>query len=159
MGPLARPEAVATLQEQLEEAVAGGATVLVGAKDFPRLPSEGNFFPPTVLANVSHTMSLMREESFGPIVGVMSVVHDDEAMALMQDTDYGLTAGVYTKDAAAAERLLLRLDVGTGYVNLCDRTSPLTPWSGRRRSGLGATLGEEGFRSFLQPKALHFGAT
>ena len=97
--------------------------------------------------------------AFGPIVGVMSVVHDDEALALMQDTDFGLTAGVFTKDAAAAERLLLRLDVGTGYVSLCDRTSPLTPWSGRRRSGLGATLGEEGFRSFLQPKALHFGAT
>ena len=77
--------------------------------------------------------------AFGPIVGVMSAVHDDEALALMQDTDFGLTAGVFGEGAAAAERLL-RLDVGTGYVNLCDRTSPLTPRSGRRHSGRGARV-------------------
>ena len=97
----------------------------------------------------------MREETFGPLIGLAPVASDDQAVALMSDTQYGLTASVYTPDRARAERLLGRLDVGTAYWNCCDRVSPRLPWTGRGASGLGLTLGREGVTTFLRPKAFH----
>jgi acyl-CoA reductase-like NAD-dependent aldehyde dehydrogenase len=100
-------------------------------------------------------MLVMREESFGPIIGIAPVADDNEAITRMNDTAYGLTAGVYTRDAARAERILSRVDAGSVYVNACDRVSPRLPWTGRRHSGIGSTLSSYGIRAFLQPKAWH----
>jgi acyl-CoA reductase-like NAD-dependent aldehyde dehydrogenase len=100
-------------------------------------------------------MALMREETFGPLIGIQKVRDDDEALRLMNDTEYGLTAGVYTADESRARRLLAGVNAGSAYWNCCDRVSPRLPWSGRRHSGVGVTLGLAGIRAFVQPKAWH----
>jgi len=156
VGPLARKQQIAILQEQVDDAVRLGATLLCGGR---AVEGEGSFYEPTVLANVTHEMKIMREESFGPVIGIMQVADDDEAVRLMNDTEYGLTAAVYTPDRARAERILARVDAGTVYWNCCDRVSPRLPWTGRRHSGIGSTLGTIGIRAFVQPKAWHFNPT
>jgi acyl-CoA reductase-like NAD-dependent aldehyde dehydrogenase len=98
----------------------------------------------------------MKEESFGPVIGIQQVSNDDEAISLMRDTDYGLTASVYTKDKERAEKIMNAMDTGSVYWNCCDRVSPNLPWSGRNNSGLGATLSYHGIRAFVQPKGYHF---
>lgn len=153
IGPLARGEAqIAHLESQVDDARSKGARILLGGK---RMPGPGFYFEPTVLVDVDHSMSIMQEESFGPVIGIMSVEDDDEALRLMNDTSYGLTASVYTKDASRAERLLGKLDVGSAYWNCCDRVSPTLPWSGRRNSGMGVTLSTYGIEAFTRPKAWH----
>src|SRR5436309_1157895 len=153
IGPLARREAALGLLEgQVADAVARGARMLTGGR---RLDCPGFFFAPTVLVDADHTMRVMREETFGPLVGLARVGSDDEAVALMNDTAYGLTAAVYTPDRARAERLLARVNTGTAYWNCCDRVSPRLPWSGRGASGLGVTLAREGLATFMRPKAWH----
>jgi acyl-CoA reductase-like NAD-dependent aldehyde dehydrogenase len=98
-------------------------------------------------------MNIMREESFGPVIGIMKVRNDDEAIRLMSDSEYGLTASVYSADKGRAERILARVDAGTGYWNCCDRVSAAVPWSGRKHSGFGSTLSHTGLRAFTRPKA------
>jgi acyl-CoA reductase-like NAD-dependent aldehyde dehydrogenase len=100
-------------------------------------------------------MDVMREESFGPVIGIMKVTDDGEAVRLMSDTEYGLTASVYSSDRERAEAVLARLDTGTGYINCCDRVSAALPWSGRRNSGFGLTLSHQGLRAFTRPKGMH----
>jgi acyl-CoA reductase-like NAD-dependent aldehyde dehydrogenase len=100
-------------------------------------------------------MEVMREESFGPVIGIQSVGGDAEAIALMNDTEYGLTAGVYTPKRKRAEKILAEINAGTAYWNCCDRVSPRLPWSGRGHSGVGTTLSTYGIQAFLQPKAWH----
>ena len=111
-----------------------------------------------MFTEVDHTMALMREESFGPVIGIQKVTSDDEAVALMNDTRYGLTAGVYTKDEAAARALLARVNAGSVYWNCCDRVSPRLPWSGVGDSGIGLTLSTHGILTFTRPKAWHLRA-
>jgi acyl-CoA reductase-like NAD-dependent aldehyde dehydrogenase len=152
IGPLARPAQLAVLEGQVQDAVAKGARVLLGGA---RLARPGAYFAPTVVAGADHSMELMREESFGPVIGVQEVADDDHALRQMNDTRYGLTAAVYTTDAERARRLLARVQSGSVYWNCCDRVSPRLPWTGRRDSGMGSTLGLEGIRAFLQPKAWH----
>jgi acyl-CoA reductase-like NAD-dependent aldehyde dehydrogenase len=100
-------------------------------------------------------MELMRDESFGPIIGIQRVRDDDEAVALMNDTEYGLTAGVYTRDEARARSILARVRAGSVYWNCCDRVSPRLPWSGVGHSGIGLTLSTHGIETFTRPKAWH----
>jgi acyl-CoA reductase-like NAD-dependent aldehyde dehydrogenase len=152
IGPLARPAQLDVLAAQVADATAKGARVLCGGG---RLEGAGNFFAPTVLVDVDRSMAVMREESFGPLIGIEAVAGDAEAVAAMQDTEYGLTAGVYTPDRGRAERLLARMHTGSVYWNCCDRVSPRLPWSGRGHSGLGVTLSTHGIRAFLRPKAWH----
>lgn len=152
LGPLTRPEQVAVLEAQIDDAIAKGASVRVGGH---RVDRPGSWFEPTVLTDVDGSMLVMRDESFGPIIGIQVVRDDDEAVAAMNDTEYGLTAGVYTADADRAQGLLARLDAGSAYWNCCDRVSPRLPWSGRGHSGVGLTLSTHGIRAFTQPKALH----
>ena len=152
IGPLARAAQIAVLEAQVADAVAKGAKVLVGGK---RHAMGGSYFEPTVLTDVNHTMTVMREESFGPIIGIQVVKSDDEAITLMNDTDYGLTAGIYTKDEARARNVLEQVSAGSVYWNCCDRVSPRLPWTGRRGSGIGSTLGILGIRAFVQPKGWH----
>jgi acyl-CoA reductase-like NAD-dependent aldehyde dehydrogenase len=153
IGPLARREQPSFLEKQVEEAKARGAVVAIGGK---RLDRKGYYFEPTVLLNVNHDMSVMREESFGPLIGIMKVKDDDEAVRLMQDTEYGLTASVYSADRKRAEGILKNINAGTGYWNCCDRVSAALPWSGRQHSGFGVTLSHAGMRAFTKPKAYHF---
>lgn len=153
LGPLARGEAqLVHLEQQVSDARSKGARVLTGGK---RADRPGFFFEPTVLVDVDHSMQVMRDETFGPVIGLMPVPSDETALELMNDTDYGLTAAVYTNDAARAQRLLAELEVGSAYWNCCDRVSPALPWSGRRNSGLGTTLSTYGIEAFTQPKAWH----
>jgi len=152
IGAITRAPQLAVLEAQVADAMAKGATLHGGGK---RRPGPGQWFEPAVLTNVNHSMALMREESFGPVVGIQKVSNDDEAVALMNDTRYGLTAGVFTKDEAAARALLSRVNAGTVYWNCCDRVSPRLPWSGYGDSGLGLTLSTHGIQTFTRPKAWH----
>lgn len=152
IGPLTRKPQLEFVENQVKDAVAKGAKVAAGGK---RIDGKGYFFEPTVLLNVTHDMSVMRDESFGPVIGIMKVKNDEEAIKLMQDTEYGLTAGVYSASKERAEGILSKINAGTGYWNCCDRVSAALPWSGRKHSGLGSTLSHIGLRAFTQPKAYH----
>ena len=152
IGPLSRREQVRVLENQVADAVSKGAKILSGGK---KMNGPGYFFEPTVLVDVNHNMSVMKDESFGPVIGIMKVKNDDEAIELMKDTEYGLTAAVYSSDRAKAEHILSRINVGTGYWNCCDRVSAALPWSGRKHSGFGVTLSHAGLRAFTKPKAYH----
>eukprot|EP01114_Cavostelium_apophysatum_P000096 TRINITY_DN1009_c0_g1_i1.p1 TRINITY_DN1009_c0_g1~~TRINITY_DN1009_c0_g1_i1.p1 ORF type:complete len:496 (+),score=129.56 TRINITY_DN1009_c0_g1_i1:110-1597(+) len=159
IGALALAKQPDFLEAQVKDAVAKGAKILVGGhKGYTGNEEKlkrGHWFQPTVLVNVNHTMDVMREESFGPIIGIMEVKSDEEAVKLMNDTKYGLTAGVYTPSKIRAEDVLSQVESGTVYWNACDRVAPCLPWSGRRGSGIGSTLGREGIQTFVQPKAWH----
>jgi acyl-CoA reductase-like NAD-dependent aldehyde dehydrogenase len=155
IGPLAREAQVAVLSDQIDDAVKKGGRVLVGGG---RASRPGPYFQPTVVVQCRNDMRLMREESFGPVIGIGRVSGDEEAIERMNDTDYGLTAGVYTPDQARAASILSRVDAGTVYWNCCDRVSPRLPWTGRRQSGMGSTLSTHGIRTFLRPKAWHLRA-
>jgi acyl-CoA reductase-like NAD-dependent aldehyde dehydrogenase len=152
IGALTRKEQPAFLAAQVQDAVSKGATVLCGGKVIPGL---GNYFEPTVLVNVTHEMDVMKEESFGPIIGIMKVTDDAAAIALMNDTQYGLTAAVFCNNDARAAAIQSQLNAGTVYWNCCDRVSAALPWSGRKHSGFGSTLSSVGLRVFTQPKAYH----
>jgi len=152
IGPLARAPQLELLSAQVADAVERGGRVLAGGA---RAERRGNYFQPTVIGAADNTMRVMREESFGPIIGIAAVDGDADAIRQMNDTEYGLTAGVYTRDRGRAERILEQLDSGSVYWNCCDRVSPRLPWTGRRHSGLGSTLSTHGIRAFLQPKAWH----
>jgi len=152
IGAITRAPQLAVLDAQVADAKAKGARLLCGGH---RLPGPGNWFAPTVFSDVNHTMELMREESFGPIIGIQKVRSDDDAVALMNDTRYGLTAGVYSKDEGKARELLARVNAGSVYWNCCDRVSPRLPWSGYGDSGIGLTLSTRGIQTFTRPKAWH----
>ena len=152
IGPLSRKNQLHVLKQQVKDAVEKGATIISGGNE---LNSKGYFFEPTVLTNVNHNMSVMKDESFGPIIGIMKVTNDEEAVQLMQDTEYGLTAAVYSSDKSRAEKILEKLSTGSGYWNCCDRVSAALPWSGRKHSGFGATLSHTGLRAFTKLKAMH----
>ncbi|MCE9538838.1 MAG: aldehyde dehydrogenase family protein [Bacteroidetes bacterium] len=152
IGPLTRKAQLDFVETQVKDAVAKGAKVVIGGK---RVDQKGYFFEPTVLINVNHEMSVMHDESFGPVIGIMKVKDDAEAIKRMQDTEYGLTAAVYSTSKERAEKILSKIDAGTGYWNCCDRVSAALPWSGRKHSGFGATLSHAGLRAFTNPKAYH----
>ena len=152
IGPLTRAPQLKLLEAQVKDAVKKGARVLLGGK---RGKGPGNWFEPTVLVGVDHTMDVMREESFGPVIGLMAVADDAEAVRLMNDTRYGLTAGVYTRDRTRAEKILAQVRSGSVYWNCCDRVSPRLPWSGVGDSGVGLTLSTYGIETFTRPKAWH----
>ncbi|TKK69419.1 aldehyde dehydrogenase family protein [Ilyomonas limi] len=152
IGPLSRKEQLYFLEQQVADALNKGATLVIGGH---RLNHKGYYFEPTVLADVNHAMTVMKDESFGPVIGIMKVANDAEAIELMQDTEYGLTASVYSSDKSRAENILMQVNAGTGYWNCCDRVSAALPWSGRKHSGFGATLSHAGLRAFTKPKAYH----
>jgi acyl-CoA reductase-like NAD-dependent aldehyde dehydrogenase len=156
IGAITRAPQLDVLDHQVSEAQGKGASLLVGGR---RGAGPGNWFEPTVLTNVNHDMALMREESFGPVIGIQKVSGDEEAVRLMNDTRYGLTAGVYTPDEARARGILAQVHAGSVYWNCCDRVSPRLPWSGVGDSGVGLTLSRYGIQTFTRPKAWHLRAT
>ena len=152
IGAITRRPQLDVLRRQVADARRKGAKLLLGGAAIKR---RGNWFAPTVLTDVDHSMLVMREESFGPIIGIQAVADDDAAVELMNDTEYGLTAGVYTPDAGRARRVLARVAAGSVYWNCCDRVSPRLPWSGVKHSGIGLTLSTMGIQTFTRPKAWH----
>ena len=152
IGPLARPAQIQVLAAQVQDAKDRGAKVLTGGRAAPKHPG---YFEPTVLVNVTHEMAVMRDESFGPIIGLMAVPDDETAVKLMNDSEYGLTAGVYTPDEVRAKRILAQVRCGSAYWNCCDRVSAALPWSGVGKSGVGVTLSKYGIQAFTRPKAWH----
>jgi acyl-CoA reductase-like NAD-dependent aldehyde dehydrogenase len=156
LGPLTRSAQMAVLQAQVADARSRGARLLTGgARAAGPFGGRGHWFEATVLDRADHSMALMRDESFGPIVGIESVSGDAQAVERMNDTRYGLTAGVYSPDEARARRILSKVRAGSVYWNCCDRVSPRLPWSGWGDSGLGLTLSVEGISTFTRPKAWH----
>ncbi len=152
LGPLTRAPQLKALAAQVKDARKKGARILSGGN---RVKGKGNWFEPTVLVGVNHSMDVMREETFGPVIGVMPVADDATAVELMNDTEYGLTAGVYTPDRKRAEKILAQVRSGSVYWNCCDRVSPRLPWSGVGHSGIGLTLSTYGIETFTRPKAWH----
>lgn len=151
LGAITRPNHILFLMTQIEDAVHKGAKLECGGEQV----GDGPFFAPTVLTDVNHTMDLMKDESFGPIIGIMKVADDMEALELLNDTDFGLTCAIYSSNIERGKNLLQSVDSGTGYINCCDRVSAWLPWSGRRHSGLGSTLSEIGLTSFCSPRGYH----
>ena len=153
IGAITRAPQLAVLDAQVADAKARGATLLAGGQ---RVAGRaGNWYEPTVFTQVDHTMALMVEESFGPIIGIQKVAGDAEALALMNDSRYGLTAGVFSKHEARATAILAKVNAGTVYWNCCDRVSPRLPWSGHGDSGVGLTLSTLGIQTFTRPRAWH----
>jgi acyl-CoA reductase-like NAD-dependent aldehyde dehydrogenase len=152
VGPLAQRKAVEVVESQISQAVGRGAKVVTGGR---RLPGPGYFFEPTVLVDVDHTMSVMMEESFGPVIGIMAVDSEDDAVRLMNDSPYGLTASIWTEDTERGEALARRTAAGTVYVNRCDYLDPELAWTGIKDSGHGCTLSHLGFLYLTRPKSFH----
>ena len=152
VGPLAQRKTVEFMEFQVGQAVARGAKVLTGGR---RLPGPGYYFQPTVLVNVDHAMSVMMEESFGPVIGIMPVDSDEEGVRLMNDSPYGLTASIWTEDMQQGEKLAHRTAAGTVYVNRCDYLDPELSWVGIKDSGHGCTLSHFGFLYLTRPKSFH----
>ncbi|HEX8571887.1 MAG TPA: aldehyde dehydrogenase family protein [Allosphingosinicella sp.] len=155
LGPMATARGAAQVRRQVEEAVAAGAVAHLPAGGFPADSGDGPYLMPQVLTGVDHSMAVMGEETFGPVVGLMKVKDDDEAVRLMNNSAYGLTASIWTRDLAAAERLAERVEAGTVFANRCDYLDPMLAWTGVKNSGRGASLGRYGFDGVTRPKSLH----
>jgi acyl-CoA reductase-like NAD-dependent aldehyde dehydrogenase len=155
LGPLVRASAAAFVRDQVDEAVAGGARPLIDPASFAGDRPGSAYLAPQVLVDVDHGMRVMTEESFGPVVGIMPVDGDDEAVALMNDSAYGLTASIWTTDVDAAMAVGDRVETGTWYLNRCDYLDPALAWTGVKDSGRGCSLSTLGFRAVTRPKSFH----
>jgi acyl-CoA reductase-like NAD-dependent aldehyde dehydrogenase len=155
LGPVVRASAAAFVRGQCAEAVAAGARALLDPRDFPADEPGSAYLAPQILVDVDHSMRVMSEESFGPCVGIMRVRDDDEAVALMNDSAYGLTASVWTRDEPAALAIGARVETGTFFMNRCDYLDPALAWTGVKDSGRGCTLSRIGFESLTRPKSFH----
>ncbi len=153
LGPLVKPEAADFVRGQINDAVAAGGRALIDPADFPA--DGGGYLAPQIVVDVDHSMRLMTEESFGPVVGVMKVRSDDQAIDLMNDSEYGLTAAIWTADADAAEALGDRIETGTVYMNRCDYLDPALAWTGVKHTGRGCTLSVVGYEHLTRPKSFH----
>ena len=150
-----RASAADFVRGQVSEAVAAGARALVDASAFAADEPGTPYLAPQLLVDVDHSMRVMSEESFGPVVGVMRVAGDDEAIARMNDSAFGLTASVWTRDLAAAVEIGARVETGTFFMNRCDYLDPALAWTGVKDSGRGCTLSRVGYEMLTRPKSFH----
>lgn len=155
LGPMVRTSAAEFVRGQISEAVSQGAAALIDASLFPSNQAGTPYLAPQVLVNVNHSMRIMTEETFGPAVGIMKVSSDEEAISLMNDSDYGLTASVWTGDAEAALFIGNQIETGTWFMNRCDYLDPELAWTGVKDSGRGCTLSALGYESLTRPKSFH----
>ncbi len=155
LGPMVRPAAADHARGQVEEAVRQGARALIDTKRFERDRPGSAYMAPQCLVDVTHGMRVMLEESFAPIVGIMKVASDEEAVALMNDSAYGLTAAVWTSDPEAAVRIGDRLETGTVFMNRCDYLDPALAWVGVKDSGRGVALSPLAYEHLTRPKSFH----
>ena len=154
MGPMAHVRFADEVRAQTAEAVATGAVPLIDPAQFPE-DDGGAYLMPQILVNVDHSMRVMREESFGPVVGIMKVKDDEEAIQLMNDSDFGLTASLWTRDVARAERMADRIETGTVFMNRCDYLDPALCWTGCKDTGRGGGLSVIGYHNLTRPKSYH----
>src|SRR5438067_2711285 len=155
LGPLVRTDAANAVRGQISEAVGKGAKALIDPMSFPAHKEGTPYLAPQVLVDVDHSMQVMTEESFGPVVGIMSVESDEQAIELMNDSRYGLTASIWTTDAEAAVRSGDQVETGTWFMNRCDYLDPALAWTGVKDPGRGCTLSKLGFEAFTRPKSFH----
>jgi acyl-CoA reductase-like NAD-dependent aldehyde dehydrogenase len=155
LGPLVRASAANFVRQQIAEAVAQGAVAHINPKDFPMDEIDTPYMAPQVLSLVDHSMRVMTEESFGPVVGIMKVANDNEAIKLMNDSDLGLTAAIYTEDIDQGVVLGEKLETGTFFINRCDYLDPSLAWTGVKNTGRGCTLSSLGFGALTRPKSYH----
>ena len=155
LGPLVRSSAADFVRGQADAAVRAGATAHISRDDFPADSGEGAYLAPQVLTGVNHQMAVMTEETFGPVAGIMKVSGDDEAVGLMNDSDFGLTASIWTRDEAAAVEIGDRLETGTVFMNRCDYLDPALAWTGVKDTGRGCTLSQVGYEALTRPKSYH----
>jgi acyl-CoA reductase-like NAD-dependent aldehyde dehydrogenase len=140
---------------EIASAVAAGARALLDPAEFPGARADGPYLAPQILVDVDHSMSVMMEETFGPVVGIMPVRDDEQAIELMNDSPYGLTASVWTRDRDAAVAIGDRVATGTWFMNRCDYLDPGLAWVGVKDSGRGCTLSALGFDQLTRPKSFH----
>ena len=155
IGPMVNASAAAFVRSQIDDALSHGAKALVGESHFPNSVAGTPYLGPTVLVDVDHSMGVMRDESFGPVIGIMSVKSDEEAITLMNDSPYGLTASVWTNDQDAAIRIGQQIETGTIYMNRCDYVDPALVWTGVKETGRGIALSSLGFDPYTRPKSFH----
>ncbi len=155
IGPMVTAKAAASVRAQIDQAIARGARAAVRESDFGAAKPGTPYVGPTVLLDVDHSMDVMAEESFGPVIGIMKVRSDDEAVGLMNDSKYGLTASVWTADTDAALAIGDRIATGTVFMNRCDYLDPALAWTGVKDTGHGITLSELGFGSLTRAKSFH----
>jgi acyl-CoA reductase-like NAD-dependent aldehyde dehydrogenase len=154
LGPMANVRFARTVREQIAEAVAAGAKALIDPAKFPA-DDGGAYLAPQVLVNVDHSMRVMREESFGPVVGIMPVKDDEEALALMNDSPYGLTASLWTSDPERALALGRRIETGTVFLNRADYIDPAVCWTGCKDTGRGGAMSVLGYHAVTRPRSYH----
>src|SRR5262245_41061915 len=155
LGPMAQERTADIVREQTATALTRGARAMIDRAEFPADTGSGHYLAPQVLVDVDHSMDVMIEESFGPIVGIMKVNDDEEAVRLMNDSRYGLSASIWTDDIDAAERIGAEIDTGTVFMNRCDYLDPALAWTGVKDSGIGTTLSQLGFDALTRPKSFH----
>jgi acyl-CoA reductase-like NAD-dependent aldehyde dehydrogenase len=155
LGPMVRVSAADFVRDQIAEAVANGAQPLIDPKAFPADAPGTPYLAPQVLVDVNHGMRVMSEESFGPVVGIQRVDDDAEAVVRMNDSDYGLTASVWTSDTDAALQIGAQVETGTFFMNRCDVLDPDLAWTGVKDSGRGCTLSRIGYEPLTRPKSFH----
>ena len=155
LGPLVKPAAAEFVRHEVQAAVAAGARTLIDPSRFAANALGSAYLAPQIVVAVDHSMSLMREENFGPVVGIMAVQDDNQALALMNDSAYGLTASIWTTDLDAAEALGQQIDTGTVFMNRCDYLDPALAWTGVKHTGHGATLSSIGYEHLTRPKSFH----
>lgn len=155
LGPMANKRFAKVVRAQIADAVAKGAEALVDPKLFPADDGESAYVAPQILVNVDHSMEFMTEETFGPALGIMKVKNDDEAIALMNDSKYGLTASLWTQDAARAGRIGREIETGTVFMNRADYLDPALCWTGVKETGRGGSLSVLGFQNLTRPKSYH----
>jgi acyl-CoA reductase-like NAD-dependent aldehyde dehydrogenase len=155
LGPMVRPAAADFARVQVEEAVRQGARALIDLSRFERERPGSAYMAPQCLVDVTHAMRVMREESFAPIVGIMKVQGDAEAIELMNDSDFGLTAAVWTRDEAAALEIGRQVETGTFFMNRCDYLDPALAWVGIKDSGRGCALSRIAYEHLTRPKSFH----
>jgi len=156
IGPLCLPEKPNELKKLIEEAAGQGGRIMCGGLPSHDSAGKGRFFLPTVVGDGENDMEVMMHETFGPVTCVTACDDDEQAIKLMNDSQYGLTASIFTKDKERLFRMAPRLKVGTVYGNRCLKMDPLLPWSARKRSGRGISLSQLGFHSVTNPKAYNF---
>ena len=155
LGPMVRKGAADHVRGQTRAALDAGARALIDTSAFPADTGDSPYLAPQVLLDVDHSMAVMREESFGPVVGIMKVASDEEAIALMNDSDFGLTASVWTADEDAGLRIGAEVETGTWFMNRCDYLDPALAWTGVKQSGRGCTLSVIGYEHLTRPKSFH----
>jgi acyl-CoA reductase-like NAD-dependent aldehyde dehydrogenase len=155
LGPMVRASAADFVRAQTAEAVAKGARALIDSAAFAMDKAGTPYLAPQVLVDVDHSMRVMTEESFGPVVGLMKVSSDEEAIRLMNDSDFGLTASIWTSDEEAALSIGERTETGTWFMNRCDYLDPALAWTGVKDSGRGCTLSQVGYEQLTRPKSFH----